>query len=325
MRVGKISESMLNRSVFKLFRHRRKDVYKKPSVGQDCNFVAVGDERVCFSTNPVTLPLDKLGKKAIYYVANNIVCQGAELVGVLVNVLMPACSDEKDIKLIMNDLETVCGELNIEVMGGHTEMLENVTETMLVMTGVGRLKQDDMLDTKSIEVGYDIVMTKWVGMEGASVIAENKREELKSKYKDELIDDAKEMSDMISIIKDATIAKANGALYMHDVTSSGVYGGLWELSCGIKHGIEVDLQRIPIRQEIVEICEFYDLNPYLLEARGVLLFVVKDGKKVVDELLKEGIDADIIGKVCDHNNKIVRNDDEMRYLDPPSSKNICCL
>ena len=322
MKIGKISENMLNRSVFKLFRHRRKDVHKKPSVGIDAAFVDLEGESICLSTNPVTLSLDRLGKQAIYYVANNIACQGAELVGVLVNILMPSCSDEKDIKLIMNDLENVCGELNIEVMGGHTEMLGNVTETMLVMTGVGRIKKNKILDIKKIEAGYDIVMTKWAGMEGASIIAGNKKEELMTKYKEELIDNAYDMSQMISILKEASIAFENGALYMHDVTSSGVYGGLWELACGIKHGIEIDLQRIPIRQEIVEICEFYDLNPYLLPARGVLLIVVEDGDDLVEKLIKEGIDADIIGKVCSHNNKIVTNDDEMRYLDPPSPKNM---
>lgn len=321
MKIGKISESMLNRSVFKLFRHRRKDVYKKPSVGTDASFVNLGDDSICLSTNPVTLSLDKLGKQAIYYVANNIACQGAELVGVLVNILMAACSDEKDIKLIMNDLEEVCGELNIEVMGGHTEMLGNVTETMLVMTGVGKIKKENILDIKKIEVGYDIVMTKWAGMEGASIIAENKKEELMTKYKEELIDNAADMCEMKSILKEAAVAIENGALYMHDATSSGVYGALWELSCGIKHGIEIDLQKVPIKQEIVEICEFYDVNPYIITSRGVLLIVAKDGQKIVAELEREGIEAAVIGKVCDHNNKIVRNDDEIRYLDPPSPKN----
>ena len=322
MKKGKIAENMLNRSVFKLFRHRRKEVYKKPTVGDDCAVVNAKDNNICLTTNPVVLPLEDLGKKSIHYVANNIACKGAQIIGVLVNVLLPAYSDEKDIKLIMNDLEKVCGELNIEVMGGHTEMFDNVTKPMLVMTGVGKLQEKDMLDTKSIQPGDDIVLTKWAGMEGAAIIAKDKKEELLSKYKEELIDNAIELADYISVINDATIAKENGAMYMHDVTTTGVYGALWELSCGIKHGIEVDLQSIPIKQERVEVCEFFDVNPYLLSSRGALLVVARDGEKIVDALVREGIDASVIGKVCDHNNKIVKNEDEMRYLDPPSPKEI---
>lgn len=314
---GKISESILNRSVFKLIRHRRKDVYKKPSVGDDCALVKMGEDYVCINTNPVTLTLDELGNKGIYYVANNIACLGGELIGILVNILLPPKSDEKDIKLIMNDLENECQTLNIEVMGGHTEMIEGVTKPMITFTGVGKVKESEMLKVKDIASGNDIVMTKWAGMEGAAVLARKGREELLSKYKSELIDKAEDLSNYISVIKEASIAKENGALYMHDATSSGVYGALWELSCGIKHGIEIDLQQIPIKQEIVEVCEFYDINPYLLPSRGVLLIVVENGLKLVEELNKSHIGAAVIGKVCDHNNKVIYNDDEMRYLDPP--------
>lgn len=321
---GKISESILNRSVFKLIRHRRKDVYKKPSVGDDCSLIKMGEDYVCISTNPVTLSIDELGKKGIYYVANNIACVGGELIGVLVNILLPPKSDEKDIKLIMNDLENECQTLNIEVMGGHTEMIEGVTKPMIAFTGVGKVKNSEMLRVKDIVPGNDIVMTKWAGMEGAAVLARKGREELLGKYKSELVDKAENLSNYISVIKEASIAKKKGALYMHDATSSGVYGALWELSCGIKHGIEIDLQQIPIKQEIVEVCEFYDINPYLLASRGVLLIVAENGLKLVEELNKVNIDAAVIGKVCDHNNKIIRNEDEMRYLDPPKPS-ICNL
>ena len=245
---GKISESILNRSVFKLIRHRRKEVHKKPSVGDDCALVKMGEDYVCINTNPVTLTLDELGKKGIYYVANNIACIGGELIGILVNILLPPKSDEKDIKLIMNDLENECQTLNIEVMGGHTEMIEGVTKPMITFTGVGKVKESEMLKVKDIASGNDIVMTKWAGMEGAAVLARKGREELLSKYKSELIDKAENLSNYISVLKEASIAKENGALYMHDATSSGVYGALWELSCGIKHGIEIDLQQIPIKQ-----------------------------------------------------------------------------
>lgn len=314
---GKISESILNRSVFKLIRHRRKDVYKKPSVEDDCSLIKMGEDYVCISTNPVTLSIDELGKKGIYHVANNIACVGGELIGVLVNILLPPMSNEKDIKLIMNDLENECQVLNIEVMGGHTEMIEGVIKPMITFTGVGKIKNSEMLKVKDVAPGNDIVMTKWAGMEGAAILARKGREELLGKYKSELVDKAENLSNYISVLKEASIAKENGALYMHDATSSGVYGALWELSCGIKHGIEIDLQQIPIKQEIVEVCEFYDINPYLLASRGVLLIVVENGLKLVEELNKANIDAAVIGKVCDHNNKIIRNEDEMRYLDPP--------
>ena len=99
MKEGKVSESILNRSVFKLFRHRRKEIAKKPTAGTDfTKFTVDKDEEVCISTNPVTVSIDELGKKALYYVGNNIACANAEFIGVVVNMLFPRFTDEKDIK-----------------------------------------------------------------------------------------------------------------------------------------------------------------------------------------------------------------------------------
>ena len=44
MKVGKVSELILNRSVFKLFRHRRKEVAHKPTSGVDATKINVGEE-----------------------------------------------------------------------------------------------------------------------------------------------------------------------------------------------------------------------------------------------------------------------------------------
>ena len=38
---------------------------------------------------------------------------------------------------------------------------------------------------------------------------------------------------------------------------------------------------IPIRQETIEICEFFNINPYLLDATGCLFVVVEDGEITV--------------------------------------------
>ena len=55
---------------------------------------------------------------------------------------------------------------------------------------------------------------------------------------------------------------------MHDVTEGGIYGALWELAEASGVGLEIDLKAIPIRQETVEVCEQFHLNPYQLISSG---------------------------------------------------------
>ena len=44
---------------------------------------------------------------------------------------------------------------------------------------------------------------------------------------------------------------------MHDVTEGGIFGALWEMAEASGVGLEIDLKKIPIRQETVEVCEFF--------------------------------------------------------------------
>lgn len=58
---------------------------------------------------------------------------------------------------------------------------------------------------------------------------------------------------------------------MHDVTEGGIFGALWEMAEASGVGLDIDLKKIPIRQETIEICEVYDINPYLLISSGAML------------------------------------------------------
>ena len=48
---------------------------------------------------------------------------------------------------------------------------------------------------------------------------------------------------------------------MHDVTEGGIFGALWEIGAAFKVGLEVDLQKILLKQETVEIANILILIP----------------------------------------------------------------
>ena len=110
-----------------------------------------------------------------------------------------------------------------------------------------------------------------------------------------------------------------GVSAMHDITEGGIFGALWELAEGTGCGLDIDLKSIPIRQESVEVCEQFGVNPYLLMSSGSMLIATEDGPKLVRALAAEGIHSAIIGRATDGNDRILRNGDEIRYLDRPQS------
>jgi len=84
-------------------------------------------------------------------------------------------------------------------------------------------------------------------------------------------------------------------------------------------GLEVDLKKILLKQETVEICEFYDINPYMLISSGCMLIITDHANQLVDELNANGITAAVIGRITEGNARVIINEEERRFLEPPKS------
>lgn len=323
MKVGKISESILKRSVFKLIKAKREDVLMHWGIGEDCAALKLAqDESFVICTDPVCGPASKIGAAAVNRITNNLASAGAVPVALLTSILLPEETEEKELKNLMRSLQSACEQYGMVIVGGHTEVMSAVTVPILNVTGVGRVKDGCLVSTGGALPGHDIVVTKWVGLEGTVMIAEEKMDELCTRYSRAYIEQALDYRKDLSVLKDGQLAAAYGVSAMHDMARGGVFAALWDMAGAAKTGFIVDIKRIPLRQETVEICEFYDLNPYQLLSGGAMLIACEHGQGLVDALYEAGIPAAVIGTFTDNNDKIIRYDDETRYLEPPKGDEI---
>jgi len=320
MNLGKIPETVLKRSVLNQIKHRRDEVLVGPAIGEDCSVLEVAeDEVIVISSDPITGAVQDIGTLAVHITANDIASNGAEVIGIMLTILLPEGSVEAELRAMMQDIEAVCKKLNIEVIGGHTEITKAVQQPIVTVTGIGKMKRSEMIKTAGAKPGQEIVMTKWAGLEGTAIIANAKEEELRARYSASFLDGAKKMIDYISVVPEAMVARAIGVTSMHDVTEGGIFGALWEIGAASKVGLEVDLKKILLKQETVEICEFYDLNPYLLISSGCMLIITDKANQLVEGLKAEGITAAVIGRITEGNDRVIINEEERRYLEPPKS------
>jgi hydrogenase maturation factor len=161
----------------------------------------------------------------------------------------------------------------------------------------------------------DILVSKWIGLEGTAILARQREEELRSRYAQPFVDQAKKFAGLLSVRQEAAVAAQSGVAAMHDISEGGVFGALWEMGQCSGVGLDIDLRKIPIRQETVEICEFFDLNPYKLISGGSLLMASSDGNALVRAIERAGGSAVIIGKATDGNDRVLRNGEECRFLE----------
>ena len=320
MEIGKVPENVLKRSILKQIKTKRPEVLVGADVGEDCAIIGLQpDEVMVLSTDPITGTTKEMGRWAVMISANDIASSGAEVVGVLVCALLPPRIREIKIRELMQEIEACCQELNIQVVGGHTEVTDAVNRPVLSVTGIGKVKRDRMLPTKGAKPGQDIVITKWAALEGTAILAKEKEEELLQKFPAFLIEEAKGYSQYLSIIKEAAIAGKSNVSAMHDITEGGVFGALWEMAESAGVGLTIDLKKIPIKQATVEICNYFDVNPYEMMSSGSLMLAADNGYDLVRVLEEAGIHAAVIGKVTEGNDRVVTNGEETRFLEPPKT------
>ena len=321
MKIGKVPENVMKRSVFKQIRFKRDEVLVHPGVGEDCSVLQLApDEVFVLSTDPITGAVTDIGTLAVHVTANDLATAGAEPVGLLLSILLPPEATEDDLKGLMHEMECACEKLHIEILGGHTEVTPAVNQPIVTVTGVGKVKKDQVLFTSGVKAGQDIVVTKWIGLEGTSIIASGKEKALRTRYSQDFVDRAKGFIQYISVVEEAMAARDFGVSAMHDITEGGVFGALWEVAAAGGVGLTVELKKIPLKQETVEVCEFFDLNPYQLISSGSMLIACDNGHDLVDHLAKKGIHSAVVGKFTDTNDKIIIYDaDETRYLEPPKT------
>lgn len=320
MKIGKVPENVLKRSVMKQLHYKRDEVVLGPGIGEDCAALTLAEDEIfVMSTDPITGTAKDIGKLAIQITANDLASAGAEPIGVLLTILLPDGTREIALKRIMEQMELACREAKMQILGGHTEVTAVVNQPVVNVAGVAKAKKGKLISTAGARSGMDIVVTKWIGLEGTTIFAKEKEMELKEHFPASFVDTAKAFDQYLSVVPEAAVAVKSGVAAMHDVTEGGLFGALWEMAEASGVGLEIDLKKIPIRQETVEICEYFDVNPYGLISSGMMLMASEDGNALVHALAEANIPATVIGKATDGNDRVIVRGEERRFLEPPKT------
>ena len=327
---GKVSESVLKRSVLKYVQQNNKSVENKchliqeAKVGADASLFAVSGEDVMGTATAVAIGRNPMvAVEAIINACNNLICSGVEAFGVQIGLVLPEVMYESELRHVMEAAKVYAAEQQLFILGGHTTASKYVTETIATVTALGTKENRE---SKAVRPGMDVVMSKWIGLQGTAKIAKEQKEALLQRLPARFLAEAASYDKYMSIIPEAKVAWEEGVVAMHDVSGGGIFRALWEVAEKAETGIRIDLKKIPVKQESIEICEVFGLNPYELLAGGALLMIAEDGDVLAEKLAQEGISAAVIGRLTDDNDRVIvtRGEDgeELRYLDRPRTDEI---
>lgn len=320
MRPGKFSESVLKRSVLKQIKTKREEVNQGAEVGEDCAFFSFDKkEGSLITTAPIIVDGFESIAPQLTAIVNNVAAAGGEPVGVVVSAILPDKILESVVQRLSGEMERACHNLNLQIAGGNTLISNAVNKPILNITVIGKKEVVLHQNFHNYKAGQDILMTKYVGLAGTTILSKMEQSKLEERLPSYIVENGISLEKEISVLPESRIAMEVGVTGMHDVSRGGIFSALWELAEKGNVGIEVDLKKIPVRQETIEICEVLGVNPYELYGAGSLLIVTDKGNQLLYELEKQQIPAAIIGKITEENGKVILNGEEVRFLDRPKN------
>lgn len=305
MKTGKLTNEQLQ-EIFKLFTVRRPEVLMRPGIGGDCAALRFGETACVLTTDPITGAGATLGELAVHINANDIAASGSSPVAMLVTLLAPPTAEYKQIYNVTESLSKKAEELNIEIIGGHTEVTDAVNRIVVSVAMIGQALADRLVKHDGARAGDALIMTKYAGIEGTVILASDFSHIL-DLSEDEL-NNAKALSGMLSVLTEGMIAAESSAHAMHDITEGGVLAAAAEMAQASGLGVNINYSAVPVLPITLRICKKLDLDPLRLISSGSLLIAAADGELMLKALHKAGIDAAVIGIFDNSGRAVLRRD-----------------
>ena len=239
MNSGKVPVNVLKRSVLRQLKNKRTEIADSAGLGADCAVFAPfskGQMVTCVQEGVVELqcendlaeaeredlsvmPMRRIFQKC----ANNLAAAGAEPVAAELVIFLPETVEEPELKALMEEAEKAATDLNIQIIGGQTRVSSAVRQPIATATGYGILSEVAVTQVSAGKnlAGQDIIITKWIGLEGTADLATRNREKLLERYPAYLVEEAAAFDRYYSILPEAATAVKSGGCTMHDV-SEGV-------------------------------------------------------------------------------------------------------
>lgn len=329
MDFGKLPEHIYQRSVEKVIHttEYRKITINGAGLGADCAILPDENGYLVTAQGAADGADVKVAMRAFYAGLNKLAATGVfpeqSSVCASLNVAAPhSLTDEERNKSEMHLRECIrwASEAaltnKVTIISAEVNIVPAMHTYYATASFTARAGQNAFAFMQSEKADKDVVMTKWMGLEGTSLIASARMQELAARYPLGLVEQAADFDRFLSVIPEAATAVQSGVSAMQAVREGGVFGGLWQLAKANGVGLVIDLKQIPVKQETIEVCEFYDVNPYELLSGGSMLMITQGGTRLVSQLAEQGISAAVIGRTTDNNDRILVNDEEKRFLEP---------
>lgn len=284
--------------------------FGNPTLAQlnDQAVVSINGSRLAITTdsfvvNPLFFPGGDIGSLAVHGTINDLAMGGARPLFLSVAFILEEGLAMETLQRVVASLQRAARDAGVQVVTGDTKVVEKGKgdELFINTTGIGIVPEGLELSADRAQPGDKVILSGYIGDHGIAILAQ--REGLE--FETTIESDSAALHSLV-----ASMLKMSAAIRcMRDPTRGGLSSTLNEIAEQSRVGIEIEEEKIPIREDVRGACEMLGLDPLYVANEGKLVAIV--AQDAADELVKTmrehplGKEARIIGTVMDKNAGLV--------------------
>lgn len=319
MKLGNVSQTVYRRSILKQIKNTDEQLLVKAAREEHCYGLELAQEEFTLSSEVSIYGNEKdLCVFAIAEAVNDLAAKGAKAKGISLQLMLPDYAFESRIKAMISCAKEQADQLGITILSANAQIVPKISTTIVHATAIGTVSRESYRQP-SARAGQELVMFGYMGLSGSLRVKREKEEELRTRFVSAFLDKMETYQKYLFAEEALEIAGTCEASDVLQISDGGVMAALWNLAERAGAGLSVDMRKIPVKQETIELCECYQLNPYQLSSTGAFLVATDKGEELVELLTKMQISAAVIGRLTDGNDRVILSGGELRYLDKPSA------
>jgi hydrogenase expression/formation protein HypE len=289
----------------RLMRELITDIFARhlgnPLLDTDADAVALphvdGDLMVTtdgFTVEPLEFPGGNIGSLAVHGVVNDLAVAGADPLYFTLSALIEEGLEIAKLDHYITSFARAARQNRVAVVAGDTKVVRRGEGSglYLTVTGIGVRRAGAHLTMSRIAPGDVVLVSGTVGDHAIAVMLAREQFGLAGALRS----DSASVLPLARAIRDFPDLK-----FMRDPTRGGLATVAHEIARASGHSVALEQNAVPLRPEVVSVCEMLGYDPYFLACEGRIV-AVADPFAADDVLarwraLPEGRDACIIGRI----------------------------
>jgi hydrogenase expression/formation protein HypE len=272
----------------------------------DSAVTQIGETTVAFTTDsfvvdPVFFPGGDIGKLAVCGTVNDLSVSGAKPLFLSAGFILEEGFPLDDLERIVHSMGQEALKAGVQIITGDTKVVKKgqCDKIFINTAGIGLIEKRyaSISRGKLIRPGDKIIVNGYLGDHEIAILSA--RENLM--FEEPVISDVTSLNGLISSLLETGLE----IRFMRDITRGGLATILAEVASSLKHGVLIDEQLIPVREQVNGLCEIYGFNPLYLANEGkVLMIVAPESAELAIKMMQRydtGKEARMIGTITSDN------------------------